>query len=99
MAERYDHIEMRAGLTNTSKRWLLVGNYHVVIGSYATRDGAVQAGSGIGSGGSDGLAGTPYCRLDILAPGESIDGRLLSPVQYDDGVEITLDDLCAKPPV
>lgn len=91
--ERVEQVSQRHETTNGTGRYLLVGNYHVILGSHATAEGAEAARRAIGCGGPDGLAETPYARLDVLAPGATIGGVLMTPVIWDDGEEIDVEAL------
>jgi hypothetical protein len=85
MATRHGRITQRHETVNTTARWLVVANYHIVLGSYATEAKAWQAICSFGKPGPDGLADAAYAVVDVLAPGESRSGEMAVPVAWEDG--------------
>src|SRR5688500_9938079 len=88
------HVRQSYSLDNTTDRWLVVGDYHVVVSSHRSLADAESAYAGIGKAGPDGLAETRFAVLAIVPPGHPISGELMTPIMGDDGQ--SADDVYAS---
>ncbi len=84
MEKMIGSVTQTFAMTNTSGRYLVVGNHHEIISHHATRDEALDAYCAIGNRGPDGLAETKWAVLNLVAPGESTEGVLVTPIVVDD---------------
>lgn len=88
---KFEKITHSHTTTNSTSRFLVVANYHVVISNHATAEEANAALDALAPG-LDGLAATPWAVAEVLAPGESTSGKLEQTIEVEGGREWTIKD-------
>jgi hypothetical protein len=63
-------------LANTTQKFLLVGDCHQVIAAYDT---AAEAAADLDNK-VPSIDGSPWCRVDIVSPGQTINATFSAPV-------------------
>jgi hypothetical protein len=95
-------IQHKYETTNNTARYQLVADYHIVLSDHATMAEADAALDAIAPG-LDGLANTPYAVAEVLAPGESTSGTLVTSNPLDgpepESSGNLLEDLIGGPPL
>jgi len=95
-------IKQTYTIANDTARYLVVADYHIVISDHATAEDAIAALDTLAPG-LDGLANTPYAVAEVLAPGESVSGSLVTSNPFDgpepESSGSLLEDLIGGPPL